>query len=382
MIQNTALTKPEVQPVSKPKKLIKDELESDRFRIAVQKSLPKHLTPDRFVRVAINAITRTPALATCDQETFFGALMTLSQLGLEPDGRRAHLIPFWNSKRSCNECQLIIDYKGLAELAQRSGQLAKPPLACIVCENDEFSWENGAIRHKIDFRSPRGPMFAVYSMVETKFGGIHVEVMTREEVEKIRSRSKSKDKGPWVTDYDEMAKKTVFRRQSKMLVLSPEFMDAVEADDDANFDIKLANVADVKTAPIFADRRAQKIEPPAQEAEPQASDDEVPMEFRQRETKPEQPAQAPATPLVKEEPKKTAKAPTESLFPTEPNTLETAMITGGVTFDEFRTWAEDQGYDNIKDKTTFAEISKRQVELLTKAAASIIEEIVKNRGAK
>ena len=71
-------------------------------------------TPDRFIRIALTALTRTPKLTTCDHGSFFQALLDLSQLGLEPDGRRAHLIPFRNNKRNCVECQLIIDYKGLA----------------------------------------------------------------------------------------------------------------------------------------------------------------------------------------------------------------------------------------------------------------------------
>ena len=96
--------------VKKPLTL-RQHLSSPSFSAEVSKALPKHLTPDRFLRVALTALTKTPKLADCDQASFFSALLTLSQFGLEPDGRRAHLIPFDNKKRGVLECQLIIDFK-------------------------------------------------------------------------------------------------------------------------------------------------------------------------------------------------------------------------------------------------------------------------------
>lgn len=103
---------------------LRNELESAAFKEAVAKVLPKILPPERFVRVACTAMTRTPKLRECDRASFFSAMLALAQTGLEPDGRRAHLIPFENRKRGIVECQLIIDYKGLAELAMRSGLLS------------------------------------------------------------------------------------------------------------------------------------------------------------------------------------------------------------------------------------------------------------------
>src|SRR3974390_1780102 len=124
------------------KRSIKETLEGDQFKQAVAKVLPKHLTPDRFVRVAIMAMTRKPKLAQCDEASFFQELMSLSQYGLEPDGRRAHLIPFENRKRKCGEFQLVIDYKGLGELVMRSG-IVSYVHADVVCENDVFDYNCG-----------------------------------------------------------------------------------------------------------------------------------------------------------------------------------------------------------------------------------------------
>jgi recombination protein RecT len=170
-------------------------------------------------------MTRVPKLAECTRESFFLAMMNCAFYGLEPDGRRAHLIPFKNRKVQPNtvECQLIIDYKGLAELVRRSGDVSF--LHCdAVYADDEFEvayGTGGHLTHKPgDDRTGKPKKF--YSYVKLKDGSEDFDVMTLAEVERIRKRSKSPDEGPWVTDFSEMGKKTVFRRHSKWLPLSPE----------------------------------------------------------------------------------------------------------------------------------------------------------------
>lgn len=153
-------------------------------------------------------------------------LLDLSAYGIEPDGRRAHLIPYGD------QCTLILDWKGLAELALRSGIIAKLH-ADIVCERDIFEYDRGEVtRHVVNWREPRGEMYAAYAVAITKTGETFTQVMTRDEIDSIRKRSKAGNNGPWVTDYNEMAKKTVFRRLSKWLPLSPEFRDALDKDGD------------------------------------------------------------------------------------------------------------------------------------------------------
>ena len=199
---------------------------SDKMKQQFAAALPQHLTPDRFCRIALTALTRTPKLADCTQESLMRCLLDLSAHGIEPDGRRAHLIPYGN------QCTLILDWKGLAELAMRSGIIAKLH-ADIVCENDVFEYNLGeVVQHKIDFKAPRGEMYAAYAMAVTKDGPVFVAVLNKEEIDGIRRRSKSGSSGPWQTDYNEMAKKTAFRRLAKWLPLSAEFRDAVDKDDD------------------------------------------------------------------------------------------------------------------------------------------------------
>ena len=243
-------------------------------------ALPHHLTPDRFCRIALTALTRTPKLADCTQESLMRCLLDLSAYGIEPDGRRAHLIPYGN------QCTLILDWKGLAELAMRSGIISKLH-ADIVCENDVFDYNLGEIvQHKIDFKEPRGAMYAAYAMAVTKDGPVFVAVLSKEEIDGIRKRSKSGNSGPWQTDYNEMAKKTAFRRLAKWLPLSAEFRDAVDKDDDVviperDVTPKAARAVplDPFTAPPAIEEQAAEVEavvdPAAEQAPAPIEDDPI-----------------------------------------------------------------------------------------------------------
>jgi recombination protein RecT len=180
----------EPQAVAKPPpKTIKDWLNEDNFKAAVADSLPKHVSPERFIRMCISCVTRIPKLQECTPATVLKCFMDLSALGLEPDGRRAHLIPFENKKAQTVECQLIIDYKGFVELAMRSGNVSNIH-ADVICENDEFEYDRGIVtKHKIDFRKSRGEMYAVWSRCVMKDGTEKYEVLSKDEVEGIKARS-------------------------------------------------------------------------------------------------------------------------------------------------------------------------------------------------
>lgn len=195
-------------------------------------ALPKHIKPDRFLRIALTAFSKTPKLRDCTKESLLSCLIDCSQLGIEPDGRKAHLIPYGNV------CTLIIDYKGLVDLARRSGEVAYIH-ADVVCEKDvfEYAFGSGAFLRHVPALKDRGPATQVYSFVKLKDGSEDFCVMNKEEIEAVRGRSKASKNGPWVTDWNEMAKKTAFRRHSKWLPLSSEFQEAVEKDFDTPTDL-------------------------------------------------------------------------------------------------------------------------------------------------
>lgn len=211
------------------KRDIKSLINSDSMRDQFARALPKHLSPERFTRVAITALTRTPKLLDCTPESMMRCLLDLSAAGLEPDGRRAHLIPYGK------EATLVIDYKGLVELAMRSGNVASIH-ADKVCKGDDFRVDRGTItKHEVNYLEPRGDAYAYYCLIRFKDGGEKSEVMTKDEVDAIRKRSRSGNAGPWVSDYDEMAKKTVFKRASKWIQLSPEIAAVLAHEDREDF---------------------------------------------------------------------------------------------------------------------------------------------------
>mgnify|MGYP001583286465 CR=1 FL=1 len=228
----------ETKPAAK-QLTIRDRLNSPAQIAEFARALPKHCSPDRMARVALTALTRTPKLQDCEPASFFRCMLELSQWGLEPDGRRAHLIPFENRKRGVIECQLIVDYKGFVELAYRSG-FVKAIHADVVREGDLFRYNLGEVVEHVphflrrDANKPKeeGEVFAAYCRVQLEGGATKTEVLSKREVDGIRARSRAGNNGPWVTDYCEMAKKTAFRRCSKWLPLSAEIMDALEGDDD------------------------------------------------------------------------------------------------------------------------------------------------------
>lgn len=216
----------------------------DKLKESWAMVLPKVCTPDRFARVALSCIKKNDKLLDAVQTkegrmSLAENFMKCAELGIEPDGRRAYLIPYKDNKTKEYTINLIIDYKGIAELAMRSGYISNIH-ADKVCENDDFVYNVGTIeKHTIDFKKERGEAYAYYAIVTFKDGSKKCEVMSKDEIDKIKKRSsawgsweKYGKTCPWNTDYDEMAKKTVFKRLAKWIPQSPEMQRAIEIDDE------------------------------------------------------------------------------------------------------------------------------------------------------
>lgn len=197
----------------------------DAQRPNIEKILPKHMSVERFVTQARLALGKNERLVRCTPLSVVKCIMDAAELGLDPTGRlgSAYLVPFKDV------CTLIPGYRGLIDLAARSGQV-KSIEAFVVHERDEFTYQAGKIpTHRpylprIDEEQDPGRVWCAWAVAAMR-GGRQAVVMTLKELEAIRARSPSVRKGqssPWDSDREEMQKKTVIRRLVKLLPLSPE----------------------------------------------------------------------------------------------------------------------------------------------------------------
>ncbi len=150
----------------------------------IARALPSVITPERFTRMALNALNNTPKLAECTQMSFLGALMSAAQLGLEPNTPlgQAYLIPFKN--KSVLECQFQIGYKGLLDLVYRN-DMVQTVQAQAVYENDTFSYAlglNSDLIH-VPALNERGEMIAFYALFKLENGGYGKEDGNQESAE-------------------------------------------------------------------------------------------------------------------------------------------------------------------------------------------------------
>ena len=210
----------------------RDFLEKQKHQIVA--ALPKHIAPERMIRLACTEFSKNPKLQECTAKSIFGAIIQSSQLGLEIGvNGQAYLVPYFNNKTKTLEAQFIPGYKGLIALARRSGEVSSIETH-IVYENDAFDMTLGLdtkVEHRPYLDGDRGIPRLVYGVAKFKDGGHHFEWMSVGEVERVRSRSKAANGGPWVTDYEQMVRKTLIRRMANYLPMSIELSNAIQLSD-------------------------------------------------------------------------------------------------------------------------------------------------------
>ena len=250
------------------------------LKVPLSQALPSHVKVDRFVRICLSTVQKNPELLDCEPATFIAAVYQCAQLGLETDGvlGQAYLVPFKN--KGVKEVQLIPGYRGLMKLAYQTGEVSSIR-ARVVRERDKFGYGFGLferLEHEPHRGQDAGELVAVYAVARIK--GVEDPlfiVLERWEIDKIRERSKASQNGPWVTDYDEMAKKSAIRRLCKMLPASVEKDNlgrAVALDERAEAgvpqQIEIIDAEEASPAPAAAAEAAAPApsEPPAQATDP------------------------------------------------------------------------------------------------------------------
>lgn len=216
-----------LRPQDKYLAVVKSEGLAKQMAQSVMENDPQFVK--RVCAYMANAALKAPTLYNASKDSIIKVMLDCCAFGIEPNGRDAYVLPY--KSRYGTQAQLIISYQGYITLAMKSERIASIR-AELVCENDQFTWHNGHIGHTIDWLKPRGEMVAVYAVALWKDGHEDATVLTKDEVDATRARSRAKDSGPWVTDYGEMARKTAVRRLAKYLPLSPAAVAAISADDE------------------------------------------------------------------------------------------------------------------------------------------------------
>lgn len=227
-------------------------LASPGMKSQLAAALPRHMTPERMARIVTTEVRKTPQLLKCERNSFLGAVIQCAQLGLEPGNSLGHayILPFekrekrngqWVTVRT--DAQLIIGYRGMIDMARRSGQIISIS-ARAVRLGDEFNYRFGLeedVTHVPSDEAGDAAITHVYAVARLRDGGVQFEVMSRQQIEAVQAQSKSKDSGPWKTHWEEMAKKTVIRRLFKYLPVSVEIQRAVTLDESAEAGVSQGN---------------------------------------------------------------------------------------------------------------------------------------------
>lgn len=247
-LKNAIVEKKEVSAVQAMGDLLK------RMHAQIEKALPSVITPERFTRIALTAYSRNEKLQECTAESFLGSMMQAAQLGVEPNTPlgQAYLIPYRN--RGVMEVQFQLGYRGMIDLAYRSGEVQNIQ-AHEVYQNDIFEYElglNPKLRH-VPALKDRGDVILYYAVFKLTNGGVGFEVMSKEDVEAFaKKKSKTYDTGPWQSDFDAMAKKTLVKRLLKFAPLKSDFIRAVTTDETIKSGIS-ENMADLPDETVTID---------------------------------------------------------------------------------------------------------------------------------
>lgn len=214
---------------------------SSQLEDVIPKTMGKYLTPERIIRTLTLATQRTPKLLECTGLSIMTSVMTAAELGLEVNSplEHAYLVPRKNKHTQRMEAGLIIGYKGYLELARRTNAISSIT-AQVIHEGDVFDFNLASAEipiHRIDLDKDSGPWQAAYCIAHFK-DGTHSSptLMKKKEVLAIRDRSQARDNGPWVTDIEEMAKKTAIRRARKLWPLSAEDQTILQKAEDVDSD--------------------------------------------------------------------------------------------------------------------------------------------------
>lgn len=213
------------------------------FQSKLAQALPPGVNVDRFTRVTLTALQQNPSIANGDRQSLYNAVVRCAQDGLLPDGKQAALVMFKNT------VQYMPMIGGLRNIAAKHGIAMATG---VVHKNDTFEYELGiqpSMRHlPAPLDQPRGEPIGAWAQAKDADGNVYLEVMGKEDIEKVRQVSRGKDGDLWTRWWGEAARKTVGRRLFKSLPLT-------------GLDDRDASILDASDSDIDFDRTTGEVRP-------------------------------------------------------------------------------------------------------------------------
>lgn len=327
-----------------------DDLVRSRKEVITQ-LLPKHLTAEKLLAMVASASSRMPKLKQCTVVSVLNSILKAGTLGLDCSGAtgEAYLVPF-NNKNGTVECQLITGYKGVIKMMKQAGYVTAVE-ARTVRSGDRFEYEYGlhpkCVHVPNETGNEAGEITHVYCVITQADGSKQFDVMSWNDIDRLRERSRAKDDGPWKTDFPEMAKKSVVLRLGKMQVKSAEAAEQFESEGRADrgemIDAELVNPTEQLNAKL---RKARGALPPTEPPQEQPVEEEP-----QADPEPPQPptTSAAAAPLDTAPVAKQQDQPVPPVLGDDPTPTEIIKFCAHV--DNRPTWmTEVQAKEYVKGK--------------------------------
>lgn len=218
------------------------------FKAQIATALPQHINADRMCRIALTCFRLNPGLNKCDPASVFSAVVILAQQGLEPGlNGRAYLVPYYNNKKQRTECQAIPGWKGLVELANRTGRCSVWTGA--VFAGDEFDYQLGDMpfcKHQPRGEDDPKKLLFTYAIGRVKGNEFPViEVWPNDKIKRHFHRYNKVGASHYAHDNWEMyARKVPLLQVLKYMPASPELEAAISLADSSDRGSQNLNIKD------------------------------------------------------------------------------------------------------------------------------------------
>lgn len=224
--------------------VIQSDLDRDLMAAGIQSVLPESVKMTTFIRCAAVAMASNSALASADRDSLIMSLTQCAKDGLVADNKEAAIVTFNTNiapqgkpKQWMTKAQYMPMIDGVMKRARMSGQISVLSSKAVF-NDDQFDYwmdENGEhINYRPTFKG--GDMRLAFAFAKLNTGELIVEVMSKADIDKVRSASKTGTYGPWKDWYERMACKAVMHRLAKRLPNASEIVEMCEAGMNMDFD--------------------------------------------------------------------------------------------------------------------------------------------------